>query len=63
MCVKVHISLLGSKIDIDDVKNYFTNTCGYIYEGDIELSSAVLLGGGKAELVLDGLLVSGAVHN
>ena len=53
----MRISSLGSDVVTDDIK-----TRGYTCEGeDIELSSAVLLGGGKAELVLDGLLVSGAV--
>ena len=62
LCVKVRISSLGSDVVTDDIKTYFTNVCGYTCEGeDIELSSAVLLGGGKAELVLDRLLVSGAV--
>ena len=64
LCVKVRISSLGSDVVTDDIKTYFTNVCGYTCEGeDIELSSAVLLGGGKAELVLDGLLVSGAVFH
>ena len=57
LCVKVRISSLGSDVVTDAIK-----TRGYTCEGeDIELSSAVLLGDGKAELVLDGLLVSGAV--
>ena len=62
LCVKVHITSLASDADKNDVREYFKNICEALCEEDIKISSALLLGGGKAKLTLKGILTSGKQH-
>ena len=59
--VKAHLASLASEVDIDDLKAHFSNMCRYGCDEEVELSNAVILGGGKAEIVLKGLSDSGDV--
>ena len=59
--VKAHLASLASDVDIDAIKAHFSNMCRYVCDEEVELSNAVILGGGKAEIVLKGLSDSGDV--
>ena len=59
LSIKAQITSLAGGIDINDVKEHFETLCGVICDGDVKLSSAVMLGSGKAELVLKGILPLG----
>ena len=58
LSVKAHITSLASDAVTDDVKEYFKTQCDVMCEDEVELS-AVLLGGGKAELTLRGISALG----
>lgn len=62
LSVKAHITSLASGTNLDDVKDHFKTACAVLCDEDIELSG-VLLGKGKAELTLKGILSSGEVAN
>ena len=59
MSVKASITSLDRSIDTGDLKFYFETACQFIGDGNIEVTDPMLLGGGKAEIVLKGLTVEG----
>ena len=56
LSVTAHISSLADDISTDELKMHFDTICD-----DVEVSSPVILGGGKAELVLKGLTREGVI--
>jgi poly [ADP-ribose] polymerase 10/14/15 len=57
LSVRAHVTSLASDAVTDDVKEYFKTQCDVVCEEEVELS-AVLLGSGKAELMLRGISAS-----
>ena len=63
MSVKVSITSLDSSIDAGDLKLYFETVCQFIDGDNIEVIDPLLLGGGKATVVLKGLTIAGEVFS
>ena len=60
--VKACITSLDSSVDAGDLKFYFETACQFIGAGNIEVIDPLLLGGGKATIVLNGLSMAGTCY-
>ena len=59
LSVRANITSLAADAVRDDIEEYFKTQCGAICEEEVVVLSAVILGGGKAELTLRGISASG----
>ena len=58
LSVTAHISSLADSVSTDDLELYFETVCD---DETVEISTPLILGGGKAELVLKGLTREGVI--
>ena len=58
LSVTAHISSLADSVSTDELKLYFETVCD---DETVKISTPLILGGGKAELVLKGLTSEGVI--
>lgn len=59
LSVKACITSMASGIDTCDLEFYFETICEMMCDGKVKVLAPLLLGSGKAEIVLKGLTVEG----